>query len=521
MGAASLEGPVERGAARAWGRARLPHVLLAFAILVLALALRAYDLDGNPPELFEDELSGIVGIWSVATSGHDVERTWLPFLVTRLEFKQPVYFVATLLPHALLGPAPWAMRLPAALAGVLTTALLMWLVSRVFGGRRGEALVAGALFAVAPWAVHYGRIAWEPAAFLPLSVAGFGLLWLGLSAHRPVATVAAGVVLAVGAYTYHPALLMNATLAVLIVLVWLRRLGREDWLALLVAGGVAAVLLLPYLKAFASEPVFTYRHDLVNVFAKGVDPESIGVAWRNYAEQWNPQWLFLEGHANLRNHPGVPLTFGWVVPFLLLGIFRAMRRQLHHDAFTLAWLALGPLPAALTNDGVPHYTRGILALPPTVLLVASGIAWVYDIAHSLWRPLGPAFAGLLLGVAVAQAVPTYRYYFTEYPIASAPYWYYGAAKAMALARAAVPEGGTLCVETPLPIPYLTFPHYLAYYLDPRSFTVVEGVAAPVCARPGAYLLHRVTTRPPASGGTLGIVTDPRGRAIYALSRVAP
>src|SRR4051794_16422507 len=48
------------------------------AILVIAAFLRLYHLGSNPPEIFEDEISGAASAWEIVTTGHDVERTWLP-----------------------------------------------------------------------------------------------------------------------------------------------------------------------------------------------------------------------------------------------------------------------------------------------------------------------------------------------------------------------------------------------------------------------------------------------------------
>jgi 4-amino-4-deoxy-L-arabinose transferase-like glycosyltransferase len=488
-------------------------------VALLALSLRVYNLQSNPPELFEDELSGIVGAWQIVTTGHDIEKTWLPFIVTRLEFKQPVYFFATVIPHALFGPQVWAMRLPAALFGVSSAVLLIWLVRRVFARSRIEAVSAGALFAIVPWAVHYGRIAWEPGAFLPFAIAGIGLLWSGLEGHDRRRTLAAGIVLAIGAYTYHPALIVNLLMATAVLGLHARRLRAADWVSLAIAGAIGAILLLPYARAFLTESLFTSRLRLVNVFRDGITADTIGLAWRNYAEQWNPQWLFLEGQPNLRNHPGVALTFVWLVPFIGLGLVRALRRQTRVDLLVLAWLLVGALPAGLTNDGVPHFARGIFAMPALLLLAAGGLHWCHEWfgREQRWSAVG--IAAMVATVAITQALPSYDYYFNKYPVESAPFWYYGASDSMAMVRANVPPGGAVCIEEPLPIPYLTFAHYVAYYLPSSDFRVIEGLDHPECSRASTYILHRVQTQLPQPRREVGLVRDLRGAPLYELSVV--
>ena len=138
--------------------------------------------------------------------------TNLPFLTTRLEMKMPLYGFSTVPFQAVLGPSTLAVRLPAVLFGTAATALLFW-VTRVIGRRRVEALAAAAVFATAPWAVHLGRVGWEPAAVLPFTIGGAALLVSGLWHDRPWRVVAAAAVLAVGAYAYQPALLQHVLLA--------------------------------------------------------------------------------------------------------------------------------------------------------------------------------------------------------------------------------------------------------------------------------------------------------------------
>jgi 4-amino-4-deoxy-L-arabinose transferase-like glycosyltransferase len=220
-----------------------PSVAL-IVILFVALGLRAYDLERNPPELFEDELAGAASAWSIVTTGHDVAQTHLPFLVTRLELKQPIYGFATVPFQVLLGRTIAAVRLPAVLFGALTTVLMFW-VARTLGRRRWECALAAWLFAVMPWAVHYGRIGWEPSSVLPFTLGGIGLLWSGLARHRPRRVGMAAWLFAAGAYASQPALLIHVLMALVVVLTLHKHLRRPDFEALAGGGFVALVERVP------------------------------------------------------------------------------------------------------------------------------------------------------------------------------------------------------------------------------------------------------------------------------------
>jgi 4-amino-4-deoxy-L-arabinose transferase-like glycosyltransferase len=511
--------PAEGGALDEGGRfGRADWLGLALVILVVAAALRLHDLDRNPPEFFEDELSGAVSAWSIVTTGHDVERTTLPFLRTRLELKQPIYGFSVVPFWAILGHSPFNARLPAVVYGVIGVALLMLLV-RVLGRGPPEAILAGAIAAVLPWAVHYGRVGWEPSALLPFSLAGIALLWVGLDTGRRLLIFASAIVLALGAYAYHPALLMHVVLAGLVVGVHGRGLGRRQFISLGMGAGIALLILVPYALALR-DPLFTARTANISVFGDGVNAQALATAWNHYWIQWDPRYLFGSGAVNPRINPGAVL-FWWMIPVFLVGVDELLHRRSRVDAFLLAWLVLGPLPAALTSDGTaPHFARGLLAMPPIVIISAIGTLRVVRIV-SAWR-FGEAWrAGIALaiaGLALVQAVTFYEDYFGTYSIRSANWWGYGSGAALRLVRDRVPPGGTVCIATN-DISGFTFPHQLTYWVGQPPFTVVQGVSDGRCQQPGTYILaflKRDLQRPVTP---VAAVADAHGGPLFQLSLV--
>jgi hypothetical protein len=313
--------------------------------------------------------------------------------------------------------------------------------------------------------------------------------------------VAASAVLALGAYAYQPALLEHALLALVISGVFVRRLGRRDLLALAVGAAVALVLLVPYLLAFL-DPLFTRRTLGVSVFRDGVDLDAISLAWAHYWAQWDPTYLFGRATFNQRNGPGMGVLMPVLIPVLLFGAIRLVRRPGPARLVVIAWLVVGPDAAAITDDVVPHYLRGLFALPPIVLVAARaheplgarvvGLATAPDRSHRV-RAYGGVSGFLVLGALLLQA--TFTPYFTRYPEISAGVWGKGTAEAMALVRERVPDGTTVCIDTAV-FSYYTFPHFLAWYLPDRRASVVERVLEEPCSRPGSYVLARLETEVP-------------------------
>lgn len=500
-------------------RHRLLDLLpLLIALGALSAGLRLVDLDRNPPALFEDELSGAVSAWSIATTGHDVERTVLPFLVTRLELKQPIYFFATVPFQAILGHGTVAVRLPAVLFGVASTLLIVWLLVLLRAGTT-VAAIGGALFAISPWAIHYARAGWEPAAYLPFAIAGVGLLWVGLRDHRRGPTIAAAVVLGFGAYTYHPALLMDVVLPVTVVLIRRRTLGRLDVVNLAIGAAAAAVILIPYGLAL-TDPVFLARTRALSVFRDGVTGDALQLAWSNYWAQWSPGYLLGGAAPNPRINPGI-LVYAWTVPFLVAGVHRLLHRRRPEDLLLLAWLVLGALPAAITDDQTtPHAARGLLVLPALTAITAiglgRGLAFVRSRA-SLRRvePLAIVVVGVLAAVGTASFL---GYYLNGYVAKSANWWGYGSGIALERAGEIVPAGAVLCIAT-TDISGFTFAHQMVYYLPNPPFRIVRGVSDPVCGQTGTYVLALVKRDLKVGIRDLATIPDFAGAPLYRIAQV--
>ncbi|MGH2498830.1 MAG: ArnT family glycosyltransferase [Candidatus Limnocylindria bacterium] len=463
-------------------------------VLALALWLRVNDIGANPPGLVGDEVAGAVAAWQIATTGRDLERTWLPFLVVEREsMKQPIYGFSTVPAQALLGRTVEAVRLPAVLFGVVSTALVMWL-ALLLRGSRLEAAAAGALFATAPWAVHYGRIGWETASFLPFTLGGIGLLWYGLERRRPPLTALAVLVLALGSYTYQAALFMHVVLGGLVLAVRHRSLRRAE-AAAVAAGGVAGLaLLLPYLKALAEEPLMTARLKSIWVFRDGYDAAGLAHLAANFGAQWDFTWLLGEGHWNLHYGPGIPLLLWPTIPLAAVGLLTLLARRRPSAVSVLLplWLLVGQLPGALT-DFPPNFSRGLAALPALCIIAAIGARWLWErLAESAPRI---AFAGALALLTIVQAADLYGEYFTGYPVRAERFFSYGFEELVRTTAETVAAGATVCAPK-LYADEWPFRHRVRFALDAEPpFQLLVADADPRCRQPGAYLMSYAQDAP--------------------------
>jgi 4-amino-4-deoxy-L-arabinose transferase-like glycosyltransferase len=265
----------------------------------------------------------------------------------------------------LLGESLFALRLTAALVGIVTVAAVYWLGLELFRDRR-VALVAAALLAISFWHLLFSHLGFRAITQPLLQTLTVGALVRGLRLEQRKWLVASGIFLGLSGYTYlavrlFPVLLLLACLPLLIGQKW-----RQRILQLLLVGGVALVVLAPLLGFFITNPdAFWVR---ISQVAPSETALSLGESIVRSLEMF-----FLVGDPYVRfNVPGRPL-FGWFWGGLLLvgwGMLLWGWRRLQADwqRFAVLLLLLAPfvmlLPTALAvNEIVPSNLRAIGLIP--------------------------------------------------------------------------------------------------------------------------------------------------------------
>ncbi len=108
----------------------------------------------------------------------------------------------------------------------------------------------------------------------------------------------------------------------------------------------------------------------------------------------------------------------------------------------LGWLLLGPLPAALTHEGIPHALRSIAILPSIQIVAALGTVQLWETLK--WREeQGPkasrlprlALAGTVAGGYAVFGLIYLVALFGVYPRQAGAWWEYGYRQAIEYAEA--------------------------------------------------------------------------------------
>lgn len=375
--------------------------LIAFALVGAALvAQRLIGLGSVPPGLHSDEASIGWNAWTLAHHGTDEHGASFPLFIEAFgEYKNPVYVY-------LLAPFTWVLplsastvRLPAALCGIATAAVLALAALRALRSAP-VAMATLVTAALTPWAVVESRLGLEAPAFvLCVALAVLGVAAAGSAAQGgPVVRWhwMTGVSLALAVYAYSSGRLLIALLVVAWLLLDRGRWRRSQLVALLTPVVAAYALLAAYVAV--NPGALTRRLAGISIASDSHNPLLVAARFvRNMLTYLGPHFLAGGGDSNLRYFTGEGgmLLVTLAVP-TGVGVVAAVRRRAEPlPRFLLLLLLLAPVPAALTNDGTPQSLRASAMLPALLGLAAYGWA---DILPVLARR--PPLA-LLAAAAVA------------------------------------------------------------------------------------------------------------------------
>jgi 4-amino-4-deoxy-L-arabinose transferase-like glycosyltransferase len=355
-------------------------LLLPAAFCVLAFALYAADVPGNPPGFYIDESSIAYNAQTVAESGRDEHgEAWPLYFRAFGDYKNPTYVYLLAAVFRLTGPSILAARLLSASLGALAALLSGLLASRLT--RRAEAGAVVACSALlTPWLYESSRLVFEVAAY-PLVCVLFLLALVRAAARdrwRLSDVLAVACTLAALTYTYSIGRLLAPLLAAGLALF----ITRRNLARVVAAWGAYALTLVPL-------AVFSLRHEgaLADRFrlityvsaGGGLAGNARAFVW-HYMADVNPWRWLVTGERNIRDHlPDAPALLAASALLAAFGLFLVLK---HHGRepfwrFQLYALAASVVPAALTVNDFPQLRLiafpvflHVLAAPAAARLVA-------------------------------------------------------------------------------------------------------------------------------------------------------
>jgi len=480
-----------------------------FLILILLLAglLRFWHLGEVPPSPDWDEAALGYNAYSILQTGKDEYGARWPLILRSFDDYKPALYVYLVIPAIkIFGLNTFAVRLPAALMGILAVLLTYFLIKELFSNSQfaiRNALITSFLLAISPWHLQFSRVAFETAVGMTINVL-IALLFLK-SLKKPYLLPLVAFWAGLNIYVYQAEKIFTPLLVLGLVIIWRRALLKLPRRWLVIAFIVGLVTVAPFIRlalttpevfmrakgtSFASDQTPFLSRTAQKLIRDQENRDYLGLVLDNrrityvltflsgYLSHFNFNWLFLTGDDTRHHAPGIGLLYLVELPFLLLGIYQLVFGQygLRTKYFVAAWLLLAPLPAAFSS-GVPHAVRALRFLPLIHFLTALGF-W------SFWNWLRQkklaTQAALILAITTLF-VFNFGYYLNQYFIQlnrfTSVAWQYGYQEAVVeVAKIQDKYDQVIVSNQPhLDQSYMFFLYYLEY--DPVRYQQEGGTVS--------------------------------------------
>lgn len=412
-----------------------------FQILALSVFLRLFLLGSIPPSLNWDEVSQGYTAFSLSQTGADEWGAKLPiFFRSYGEWKSAVYIYLLIPFIKVLGLSPLTVRLPGALAGVISVYLLYLIGKKLYSEKVG--LWSAFLLAVTPWSFMLARPAFEANVALALILAGTYFFLRFKLESKIYLLISSACAFGLAPHTYNSAKLVVPFLV--IYLLWSSKLYKniKSMLFMLAILAVFAYPLLTNLVSGHAQARFTQvgitsdqttltkfyglrqSLGLPDVLQKIIINKPTYFAYyltNNLLDYLSPGFLIWHGG----DRPQHSLPYHGVVYiteyiFVLAGLYYAFSTKKANRFLPLIFIALGIIPAAITRES-EHVLRSILAIPGFLLLAGLGLGYLQThTSKTLFR--------WLVSMLAVEIVIFMTSYFTWYPRLNARDWQYGYAQ---------------------------------------------------------------------------------------------
>lgn len=462
--------------------------LLLISIIIVAAVLRLYRLSDVPPGVNRDEASIGVTALSLMTTGRDEYGRWLPLSFESFgDWKLPLYIYGTIPFIKLFGLSELAVRLPSALAGILSVGALYFLVRLLFASE-SIALMSALSLALMPWHIHISRVESEAIVSVLFTIIGSILFLTAIQKKSLGRLIASAVLFAATYWTYHGTHVSTSLLLIGLALIYRKDIiSIPRWHIALTVGVTATLIILMVttgadhtkisgISIFGDPTVIHNQielprqehnnpHSLTARLAHNRVTYAARTVLENYLKSYGPEFLFIKGGGNrAHNIQGYGNLHPLDALFLLLGVVWLISRiRKKETKFIVWWLLIGGIAAAITKDA-PHSNRMLAVVPALAITVATGIQYLFGLVP---KKIYIAVCILLtLGYITSMGYYLDRY-FVHFPATEAANWGYAYKKLTPVLFAPENSAKEVIMTHPEKSPYIYIMFYSGY--DPGYY----------------------------------------------------
>ena len=399
-------------------------------IVILAFAIRVWNVDSNPAGFFTDEASIGYNAYSVLKTGKDEWGKPLPvFFKAFGEYKNPIYIYSSIPFILIYGPTEKGVRMTSVIYGILTIFSIYLLTKELFNKKVGY--LASLFLAISPWHVHLSRIGFELIASLFWVILSFYFLYRWIKGKSDL--IYGLISLLIAYFTYYTPKIYLPILVILFIFLNINRI-KKNGLSKSDEGKIFIILILFFSLIIPSLIDKTF-------FARWQEVKSQNITFQDLAEgylnHFATEFLFTKGDSGftgqyLTRHSivGIGQLFWFQLPLILIafyGFFKNPKWQ-RPLLFMLGTLLVYPLGSVFTGI-LPQATRSSLGVIPFQILSALGF---YILISLIKQKFARIFVSLIFSGFILFSFINFIDQLKTYPIHSSDYlgWQYGFRQSM-------------------------------------------------------------------------------------------
>lgn len=374
-------------------------------ILLITAILRLTFLSAYPVGITVDEAGQAVSAYSILKTGSDEWSDFLPLNPRGFgDYKPPVLMYLMVPSISLFGLNEFSVRLPSALAGILTVLVTFFLVKQLFN-KPGLALLSAFFMAIAPWHVYYSRLGWESNIGLLFFICGIWLFLKGLQSGKYL--ILSVLSFGIAGLSYHSFKLLVPLIVISLVFIFWKEIKKVNKTSLVTSFSVILIfiLILGYGFVFsgasrrASDQSIVKEENLS--LLRKIQTEDglpqplnrlvhnkyffiLSEVTDNYLGYFSLPFVFgpHRSDSSILNFPTLGLLYIWQLPLLLIGLWYLLKNRDRSSVVLFSWILLAPIPASLTQDYM-HAGRAQALFPALTIVSSLGFYLVIDYTKKL------------------------------------------------------------------------------------------------------------------------------------------
>jgi hypothetical protein len=420
---------------------------LVIFLLFFSCFYHFIDLESKPPGLYYDEASIAYNAFCILETGMDEHGNRYPVLFKCFgNYHEPV-MIYTLVPlFKIWGISRKITRLPSAIY-IILSAVIFYFLAYKYCFNKWIALLGAFSYSIIPWSFPVSRSIMSGYTPMLLGIAGgYYFIFRAFAKRSWGSALLASFFWSFAMYSHNCGRPVTAVYLILFGLSMnLILLKRKKIFC--VFTGVYILIMVPLIIYVIKNPTsMTSRFNTLNVWHDNPDfPVIILRIIKRYFDYFNPLFLFIKGDPIIRHNTGKGELYCFLIPFILAGLYVAIRafKKNPYYRFLILGLLFYPIAGILTIERM-HSTRVINGSIFWCLLAVVG-------ANFIWRQRGKIklivpVISIVLVYAIFEINLYMSDYFNQYQKRAAPFFNKQYVEMLLVSKEAMKKGETLYVS---------------------------------------------------------------------------